>query len=117
MREEKEERQRLERELEGWKGLRVERGVLGSGAVTPAGLGVDGAGGRASSFANGSLRVGSGAGSRASGSNPSVRFASGTGGMRKDSGSGSGSGRGSSLAWSAKSEGVKRQLSNSKVYL
>ena len=109
LREEKEERMRLERELEGWKGLRVDRGALGSGSVGGGLGGADGSG-RASSFAgaNGSLR-----------GSPSIRFASGTkgAGSRSGSGSGSASGRGSSLAWSAKSEGIKRQLSNSKVYL
>lgn len=55
LREEKEKALRLERELEGWKSLRVERGMLGSAAGRGSEDG--GIGGRKSSLV-GSLRAG-----------------------------------------------------------
>ncbi|MCJ1473993.1 hypothetical protein MMC13_002649 [Lambiella insularis] len=55
LREEKEKALRLERELEGWKGLRVERGLLGSAVGRGSEDGV--IGGRKSSLV-GSLRAG-----------------------------------------------------------
>lgn len=115
----------MEREVEGWKNLRVERGLLGSVAARIPG-GSSAAGSRVGSLntglraSSGLVAGGGGAGSRSasyrtaghlamlaqrSESSPAVGKAS--------AGNVGGGGGGAS----DKAEGVRRQLSNSKVLL
>ena len=126
LREEREERARLEREVEGWKNLRVERGLLGSVAAR-----IPGSGSRVGSLntsvgASSGLVPGGGTGTRSA----SYRTASHLAALAQRSESSpaigtasagnigsSGSGERGERSTNDKAEGVRRQLSNSKVLL